>query len=324
MEKKNRPIDVCLHFPSLSLHRGNLQVSHTSSPAIQIRLKQRRIIHYLLMELHLHPETSLRMEINITEVGLYYFLISEGNLSIVRQGAEDISWQANTTECQVFYLKPGQYYVQLESGKHSITCFAVPVAWFELLSQVLPVLNSYIQQMHRHQVAIIFPRHRLAEAMATWIADLKNLRLTSRLDLNDFHSLNNILAQYDQHLQELLDKSPRKTYQQIVVDFYTYSMRHMIGGPFHTVAQIAAEINCTPKTLARAFAAVTNREMTPAKFYHTLRMKTAVRLLTAGEPIAQVAEQLGYADTPSFSKAYFSCFGHNPSLAKNNPNAVPK
>ncbi len=324
MEKKIAQSEVCIRFPSLSEQNGDSQVSNTSSPSVQIRLKQRRIIHYLLMELHLRPTAAVRMEIDTAEDGLYYFLLSEGNLLLERQGAEDISWQANSSECQVFYLKAGKYYIQLEPGKHSLTCFAAPVAWFNLLSQVLPVLNDYVHRMHPKQVAVIFPRYRIAAAMADKISEIKALGATGHLELGGFHSLNNILAQYDQHLKELLDKSPRKTYEQIVADFCNYSMRHMIGGPFHTVAQIASEINCTPKTLARAFATVTNSEMTPAALYHTLRMKTASRLLTEGETVTHVAEQLGYADTASFSKAYSKFFNHVPSQSKQPDRKVQK
>lgn len=324
MKTKTTQPEVSIRFPPLSDQSGDSQISHASSPRVQIRLKQRRIIHYLLMELYLRPETTVRMEIDIAEDGLYYFLLSEGNLLLERQDAEDIPWQANTTECQVFYLKAGKYYVQLKPGKHSLTCFAAPVAWFNMLSHVLPVLNDYVLRMHPHQVAVIFPKHQLAAAMACKITEIKSLEATARLELHSFHSLNNILAQYDRHLKGLLDKSPRKPYEQLVTDFYNYSMRHMIGGPFHTVAQIAAEINCTPKTLARAFAIVSNNTMTPAKFYQALRMKTADDLLKAGETVKNVAEQLGYADTPSFSKAYSNFFDHKPSQLKKQSQKVQK
>lgn len=324
MEKKTTQPEVSIRFPPLSDQSGDSQISHASSPNVQIRLKQRRIIHYLLMELYLRPEITVRMEIDIAEEGLYYFLLSEGHLLLERQDAEDIPWQANTTECQVFYLKAGKYYVQLKPGKHSLTCFAAPVAWFNLLRQVLPVLNDHVLQMRPHQVAIIFPKHQLAIAMADKISEIKSLEATGHLELYSFHSLNNILAQYDRHLKELLDKSPRKTYEQIVSNFCNYSMRHMIGGPFHTVAQIAAEINCTPKTLARAFAAVSNNTMTPAKFYRALRMRTAYDLLESGETVKNVAEQLGYADTPSFSQAYSNFFDHIPSQLKKQSQKVQK
>jgi AraC-like DNA-binding protein len=77
------------------------------------------------------------------------------------------------------------------------------------------------------------------------------------------------------------------------------------------LGRIARQAGASPRTIERLFRAQT--KMTFAKWRERVRLLHALRMLAGGEAVTNVALELGYASTSSFTAMFRRAFGTTPS-----------
>jgi AraC-like DNA-binding protein len=87
------------------------------------------------------------------------------------------------------------------------------------------------------------------------------------------------------------------------------------------IARLCDYLDVAPATLHRDFVRQTG--LSPADFYHKLKMRTALDLLREGFSIKETAATLGYRCFNDFSRAVQRYFGHPPSKLLQLPAPCP-
>ena len=88
---------------------------------------------------------------------------------------------------------------------------------------------------------------------------------------------------------------------------------------------MSSTLGYTREHITRAFSAT--YKITPMRYFNARRMNAAVEKLCRGETVQSVAEQLNYATSAAFSKAFKNHFGSSPvtyvnALKRNEPAVV--
>ena len=89
-----------------------------------------------------------------------------------------------------------------------------------------------------------------------------------------------------------------------------YQMQTAPNRPF-PLEECAAEAGMSPRTLLRRFVADTG--LTYQAWRHRLRLMLAVEKLRGGESVTNVATDIGYSTTSSFTQAFQREFGRSPT-----------
>jgi AraC-like DNA-binding protein len=87
------------------------------------------------------------------------------------------------------------------------------------------------------------------------------------------------------------------------------------------IARLCDYLAVAPATLHREFVLQTG--LSPADFYHKLKMRTALDLLREGFSIKETAATLGYRCFNDFSRAVHRYYGHPPSKLLQSPANCP-
>lgn len=82
-------------------------------------------------------------------------------------------------------------------------------------------------------------------------------------------------------------------------------------GDVRSVAELAASVHVSPRTIERRFLAETGT--TVRQWRIRARMTTAIELLRADTSVAAVAHRVGYTNVTSFRRAFTEHFGESPT-----------
>ena len=85
---------------------------------------------------------------------------------------------------------------------------------------------------------------------------------------------------------------------------------HRHHGEAIDLNRLAAEANCSSRTLLRRFKASTG--LTPNDYLQRVRISAAQRALRSPASLEQIAEQVGYADRATFAKLFKQLCGESP------------
>jgi AraC-like DNA-binding protein len=89
-----------------------------------------------------------------------------------------------------------------------------------------------------------------------------------------------------------------------------------------TVERLAHEAGASRSVFAERFAAMTGQS--PMQYVALWRMQLASRRLVDGEPVASVADAVGYESEAAFSRAFKKLVGQSPAAWRDSRGAASK
>ncbi len=138
-------------------------------------------------------------------------------------------------------------------------------------------------------------------------------------NVNDHHEYVPLIENYCVNLLKLIDKliSPIETVSSpFIADVLSYI--HKNYQKELTIEELSALTNYQKHVFIRKFKQIMG--VPPYKYIRTYRLNTAYQLIRAGShSISQVAMQVGYEDSTSFSHAFKQHFGMHPTEVSNRP-----
>ncbi|MDO4218277.1 MAG: AraC family transcriptional regulator [Bacteroidales bacterium] len=117
--------------------------------------------------------------------------------------------------------------------------------------------------------------------------------------------------------QVIREHSVPQRMEELFIDFMRLLPRHFVE--HHDIGFYASQLSITPDYLSRIVRRVSGR--TVVDYINQLLIMEASHLLTSSTlSISQIADQLHFADTPSFSKFFSRLTGHSPREYRSHSN----
>lgn len=152
-------------------------------------------------------------------------------------------------------------------------------------------------------------------------AEELNLRVNNLLDIREllkqrFYS--SVLSQPEQlnqtaadSLEEKDDNSQWEDHQKVFLKRFIEQIETNIENPQLKVAEIAKSLAMTERQLYRKLKGVIN--VTPSEYLKNYRLDKALSLLKSGEPVGNIAFDVGFSSHSYFSRCFKAKFGKSPS-----------
>ncbi|RAJ37325.1 helix-turn-helix domain-containing protein [Pedobacter cryoconitis] len=260
--------------------------------------------HFYMEMYDLNLHIPLILSYTVEHPTMFLFGMLKGVVKFTTVNGQIIT-ETNENTCYAATNKPGQYLSHFFTGSHCLLYIVFKEDWLKRSPERYPLLIDFLQKIETDDLLYAFmPQCPITGHIKETFYNLCKPTIIEKEIFEDIQAIRCKYLLIAYHAA-LIYKSNLPAYR--VKDFLDANY----GNSELSNEKLADEFNTTKKTLIRTFK--TEFGISPYAYLINVRMKQAMQLFNNNVSVSMTYQQVGYADSRSFSKQFKIFFGYPPS-----------